>query len=79
MVSYKNPRRIDIDAEDIVYHLKVSYMEYCSFHLKNYHCVNNNTHRVFLPSTWLFLAVVKIRLPQNELFMMFECYYKIMA
>lgn len=78
VVSYKNPRRIDIDAEDIVYHLKVSYMEYCSFHLKNYHFVNSDTHS-YLPSTWLFLAVVKIRLPQNELFMMFEYYYKITA
>lgn len=59
VVSYKNPRRIDIDAEDIVYHLKVSYMEYCSFHLKNYHCVNNNTHRVFYPVHGCFWLLLK--------------------
>lgn len=59
VVSYKNPRRIDIDAEDIVYHLKVSYMEYCSFHLKNYHFVNSDTHRVIDPVHGFFWLLWK--------------------
>lgn len=46
VVSYKNPRRIDIDAEDIVYHLKVSYMDYCSLHFKNVYLVNSDIHKV---------------------------------